>query len=287
MLNPLISIILPNYNHACYLHDRLDSIFNQTYTHFEVIILDDCSTDGSLELLSVYKNHPKVSHFIINSTNTGSPFKQWHKGLKLAQGEYIWIAESDDSCALNFLDEQLNILENTNAAIAVANTKILYKTELQRRVNHPIFKNADRLIVDLSSFLFCPILNMSTVLFKKELYGPLMTFDTYQIIGDRVFYFEAFQNKNIILNHHTASYFRKEDDSVSTLSSKGILYLKRYYIEHQRFAKSALVARKIDKEQYIAYVKRFFFRVRDRLDKKQKLSFTYAMLYMKFLNDIK
>lgn len=286
-MEPLISVILPNYNHASYLKVRLDSIFNQTYPYFEVIILDDCSTDGSLELLSVYKNHPKVSHFIVNSVNTGSPFKQWHKGLKLAKGDYIWIAESDDSCALNFLEAQLNIVQNTNASIAVADTKILYKTELQRKVNHPIFKNVDMLTIGLDSFLYCPILNMSTVLFKKELYSPLMTFDTYRIIGDRVFYFEAFQNQNIILNHDTTSYFRKEGNSVSTLSSKGILYLKRYYMEHQRFAKSALLAHKIDKELYIAYVRRFFYRVRDRLNKKQKFSFTYAMLYMKFLNDIK
>lgn len=173
------------------------------------------------------------------------------------------------------------------ASIAVAKTQILYKTELQRRVNHPIFKEKEALKINLDTFLYCPILNVSSALFKKSLYFSSVTFDTYRLIGDRVFYFEVFQNENILLNHNTVSYFRKEGDSVSTLSSKGILYLKRYYIEHQRFAKSALVARKIDKELYLAYVKHFFYWVRDRLNKKQKLSFTYAMLYMKFLNDIK
>ena len=50
----LVSIIVPNYNHARYLKERLDSIYNQTYRHFEVILLDDCSTDGSVEVLKEY-----------------------------------------------------------------------------------------------------------------------------------------------------------------------------------------------------------------------------------------
>ena len=106
-MSVLISIILPNYNHAIYLIDRLDSIFNQTYQNFEVIILDDASTDDSLAILNMYRNHPKVSNFIRNEKNTGSPFKQWAKGLRLAKGDLIWIAESDDDCDLNFLESQV------------------------------------------------------------------------------------------------------------------------------------------------------------------------------------
>src|SRR5690606_14670397 len=101
MKGNLVSIILPNYNHASYLPDRLNSIFNQSYQNFEVIILDDCSRDVSLEILNIYKGHPKVSHFIANEVNSGSPFKQWQKGLKLAKGDFVWIAESDDYCDLN------------------------------------------------------------------------------------------------------------------------------------------------------------------------------------------
>ena len=116
----LISVILPNYNHANYLEERLDSILNQTYTNFELIILDDASNDKSLSILEKYKKHKKVSHFIINKKNTGSPFLQWKKGLELARGEFIWIAESDDFCELNFLETQVKYLEN--ASISVAKT---------------------------------------------------------------------------------------------------------------------------------------------------------------------
>ena len=87
-----VSIIVPNYNYERYLKERINSILNQTYTDYELILLDDASTDNSAELLAKYKNHPKVSHVIINKENSGSPFKQWMKGILLAKGEWIWIA---------------------------------------------------------------------------------------------------------------------------------------------------------------------------------------------------
>jgi glycosyltransferase involved in cell wall biosynthesis len=107
MKTPSVSIILPNYNHKPFLEQRLDSVFNQTFQDFEVILLDDASTDNSLNILDKYKEHPKVSHFIVNKRNSGGPFRQWKKGIELARGEYIWIAESDDYCKLDFLEKIL------------------------------------------------------------------------------------------------------------------------------------------------------------------------------------
>ena len=88
-----VSVIVPCYNHAPYLKQRIESILNQTYQNFELILLDDVSPDESGEILLSYKDHPKVSHCIINERNSGSTFHQWNKGIALAQGELIWIAE--------------------------------------------------------------------------------------------------------------------------------------------------------------------------------------------------
>ena len=84
---PQVSVIVPNYNHALFLRQRLDSIFNQNFQDFEVIILDDCSTDNSKEIIEEYRNRPQVSHIVYNDTNSGSPFKQWAKGCDVARGE--------------------------------------------------------------------------------------------------------------------------------------------------------------------------------------------------------
>ena len=68
--DPLVSVVVPNYNYALYFDARLSSILNQTFQDFELILLDDASTDNSLELLDRYKNDPHVSHFIVNEQNT-------------------------------------------------------------------------------------------------------------------------------------------------------------------------------------------------------------------------
>jgi glycosyltransferase involved in cell wall biosynthesis len=81
-----VSVILPNYNHAVFLQKRIDSIFNQSFTDFELIILYDFSTDNSKEIIEQYREHPHVSHIVYNTENSGSTFKQWGKGIELAKG---------------------------------------------------------------------------------------------------------------------------------------------------------------------------------------------------------
>lgn len=95
-MTPKVSVIVPNYNHAPFLKDRLDSIFCQEFEDYEVILLDDGSTDGSRDLLQTYQGHPKVAKMVLNERNSGSTFRQWRKGIEVARGKYIWIAESDD-----------------------------------------------------------------------------------------------------------------------------------------------------------------------------------------------
>ena len=62
----MVSVIVPNYNHALYLHERIESILLQSYTEFELILLDDCSTDNSQDILNSYRNNPHVSHIVFN-----------------------------------------------------------------------------------------------------------------------------------------------------------------------------------------------------------------------------
>ncbi len=101
----MVSVIIPNYCHERYLTERIESVLAQTYTDFEVIILDDLSKDNSREVIERYRTNPHVSHIVYNEENSGSTFRQWEKGFALAKGEYIWIAESDDVAHPDFLKE--------------------------------------------------------------------------------------------------------------------------------------------------------------------------------------
>ena len=280
---PMISVILPNYNHANFLPERLHSIFNQTYTDFEVIILDDSSTDNSVTILNEYKSHPKLSHFIVNDNNTGSPFLQWKKGIDLAKGKYIWIAESDDSCELDFLEKQIKILEEKKAVVTVAKT-IKFKTKAKLgEVSHPIFKkDKNSPVLNEDQFLYCPVLNVSSLVFLRENALKACHFVNFRLIGDRVFYQEAFGEDIFYFNSQTQSFFRKEGDSVSSLVYKSINYYNLYFKEHIQFAYMFYNKNKISKQTYLSYIDRFFKRVRDRLQKKQKLSYTYFKIFIRY-----
>lgn len=101
---PAVSVIIPNYNHALYLQERFDSVLRQTFQDFEIILLDDCSTDDSDVLLRQFSQHPKVRTYIRNTANSGSPFVQWRRGLELSSAPLVWIAESDDVAEPRFLE---------------------------------------------------------------------------------------------------------------------------------------------------------------------------------------
>ncbi len=107
---PAVSVTVPNYNHARFLRQRIDSILNQTFRDFELILLDDASTDDSISILEEYAAHPKVSHFVVNDSNSGHPCQQWEKGLQLSSGNTIWIAESDDWAHSEFLERMYQLL---------------------------------------------------------------------------------------------------------------------------------------------------------------------------------
>jgi glycosyltransferase involved in cell wall biosynthesis len=108
--HPKVSIIVPNYNHARFLRQRVDSVLGQGYRDFELILLDDCSTDDSRAILSSYGGDPRV-RIEFNEANSGSTFKQWNKGVRLARGEYVWIAESDDYATPQLLEMLVSRLD--------------------------------------------------------------------------------------------------------------------------------------------------------------------------------
>jgi len=119
MKTPSVSVIVPNYNHARFLRQRLDTILAQTYQDFELILLDDCSTDESRRVLSEYASDPRVTHVEFNETNSGSTFKQWNKGARVACGKYVWIAESDDYADPRLLEVLVSQLD-ADASVILA-----------------------------------------------------------------------------------------------------------------------------------------------------------------------
>lgn len=106
---PLCSVVLPAYNVAPYVGEAIESVLAQTYPNYELIIVDDASTDGTLEILSRYRAHPKVRLFR-NPTNLGMS-ANWNAGLRQARGELVAKLDADDLYAPNFLQEVVPIFQ--------------------------------------------------------------------------------------------------------------------------------------------------------------------------------
>ena len=178
-----VSVIVLNYNHSKYLQQRIESILNQTYTDFELIILDDNSTDNSKEIIDSYvKKHPEIKNFY-NTKNTGNPCKQWDLGVSKASGKYLWIAESDDFADPEFLKEAVQILdENEKNGLVYCNVMVIneqtnstYITsdkikKIEKQKWRKEYSNNGREELHGFFYLNNRICNVSGVLFRKEIY---------------------------------------------------------------------------------------------------------------------
>jgi glycosyltransferase involved in cell wall biosynthesis len=219
----MISIIVPNYNHGKYLKERMESILNQTFKDFEVIILDDLSTDDSKGVIERYRGNPKISHTIYNSKNSGSPFKQWQKGIERAKGKYIWIAESDDFCASNFLEVAVAKLQQKDAQVFVA--KSVRVDESSKSIDEFEWWYEDlggerwksdyvnSCEDEIKSYLSkkCTIINTSAVVFENtpNLSSFLDRITKFKSCGDWLFWLMYFSDsKRIAYSTATSNYFR-------------------------------------------------------------------------------
>jgi len=226
---PKVSVVIPNYNHASYLKERIDSVLNQTYTNFELIMLDDCSTDKSNEILAEYKDHEKVSEFVINNKNSGSVFHQWEKGIHLAKGEYVWIAESDDWAEPTLLENLVNVLDgNSNVGLVSCDSVVENGTKEKSLISeYLISKYKDNRwgsyyihsgICELQEVMIfnCTIGNVSSVLFRKEILLQANPFDvSLRFSGDWYCYLKVAAISDIAYINEPLNHFRRHAKSTS------------------------------------------------------------------------
>lgn len=109
---PRVTVFLPVYNSENYVSEAIDSVLSQSFTDFELLIIDDGSSDNTPSVLKSYEEDPRV-RIVIQDENKGQPYTRNH-GLDLARGEYIAFVDSDDKCAVNRLERQVDFLERND-----------------------------------------------------------------------------------------------------------------------------------------------------------------------------
>lgn len=221
MDNPLVSVIVPNYNYARYLPERMESILQQTYQHFEVIILDDVSKDNSREVIESYRHNPHVSTIVYNDVNSGSTFKQWHKGFELAQGELIWIAESDDKCEPVLLERLVaEFQRDNNLVLAFALDCFFHDTGESSKFVPKDQAPITRLSGDdfIKGYMLDGnyVGNASSAVFRKDV--ALLVDDGYMSFkssGDHLFWIELSERGNVAIINEHLNYCRRHGNNVT------------------------------------------------------------------------
>jgi glycosyltransferase involved in cell wall biosynthesis len=230
---PKVSVVVPNYNHARFLRQRVDSILRQTYQDFELILLDDCSADDSRSIISSYAADPRV-RIQFNEVNSGSPFKQWNRGVRLARGEYVWIAESDDYANERLLERLLKVLEkDPEVTFAYCRSWRISEDGQQNGFVELSFRfldahrwNADFLADGReecrTSFLCTnPVQNASAVVFRKVIFERVGGADeNLRVCGDwKLWAGMAFEGK-IAYVGEPLNYHRDHSESVRSKSNR-------------------------------------------------------------------
>lgn len=119
--NPKITAILPCFNHAQFLEERIQTVLGQTHPVDQIVFLDDASTDGSSDIAKkLLAKFPGEVDYCINTINSGSPFAQWNAGVRLAKHDLIWIAETDDSCDSRLIENLYSALADSGAVLGYA-----------------------------------------------------------------------------------------------------------------------------------------------------------------------
>ena len=245
---PKISAIVPNYNHGKYLRERLDSIFNQTYDNYELLILDDCSSDDSRTIIEEYqKLYPAKIKVFLNQENSGSVFKQWRKGLSHAEGSLIWICESDDSCESDFLETLVGHFADPSIMIAFGKIQFIDENSVEFEGLDEYREKAapgiwEQIYIETAHHWFNHglgvsnlIANVGGCLFRKQEL-PESVWEKaqgFKACADWYLYVNLAGGGRIAYNPLAKSYFRQhgKNTSVSNYVSD------KYYDEHYRVAK--------------------------------------------------
>ena len=223
-----LSIIVPSYNHAGFLDERLNSIVNQTFKDWEMIIIDDCSTDDSQIILKefVKENKSRIKAFIVNDKNSGSGYFSWKKGLDLVQTKYIWIAETDDYSDPTFLEKLVSYIENNDdvnlvfsASNYVEDGVITYDTSFRTKdldVNDSEFKKfPSSVLIDKMPFETL-ITNASSVVFRTPKKSIPETIFQHKQSSDLFLWTHLVEHSNFAFFNQKLNYFRRHKDSTTT-----------------------------------------------------------------------
>lgn len=244
-LAPQLSVVVPNYNYEAYLPERLESIQKQTYQDFELILLDDVSPDNSLEVLNKYAEKRPYARVLPNKVNSGSPFKQWIKGIREARAELIWMAEADDFAENDLVETLLPSMEDRNVFLSYVKSVPVnsdgevmgdYEPIYLDRINHGRWSRSyqcnDNVEMNEGLGIANCIPNASSVIMRKFEPDPWFeeTVSKMRLCGDWFFYIRAIYGGEIAYSQRALNYHRRHASTVTSQLEGSLKYFEELQV---------------------------------------------------------
>lgn len=267
MIKGRVTAIVASYNHAGYLKERMDSLVNQTWKDLEIIVIDDYSTDHSLEILRPYTKYPQVK-LIENKKNAG-----WvsvsNQGLKMATGEFVIFENCDDFCNVRQIENLVNALHvHSSAGIAFCRSSMVDEHSVvygddyhvrEKAFKQHVEKNTFFTGNEMCKFLFhsCVLPNLSAVLFRKEDLDRVGGFSQeFLVCADWELFFKIAQIKNFIYVPEALNSFRQHRATIRKSTKEKIVY-DEYFRLLSRYIKQTSLS-KIEKFSFFLWVSRLW-----------------------------
>jgi glycosyltransferase involved in cell wall biosynthesis len=221
---------------------RLQSIVAQTVPIFELIILDDASSDGSVDVVCSWLERNNIeARLIVNDRNSGCVTRQWAKGVQAARGELVWIAEADDLCSADLLKTLLPPLRDQDVVLSYCESR---QIDENGSITAPDYRDyvedvsktrwrqayvrdgSDEIVNALAIKNTIP--NVSAVLFRREplaavLSEKLEAIASYRQAGDWYVYMEVLERGKVAFNPANCNSHRRHSASVVGAVAKGAL----------------------------------------------------------------
>tara|TARA_Y100001958_G_C21130721_1_gene472131 strand:+ start:25 stop:771 length:747 start_codon:yes stop_codon:yes gene_type:complete len=232
-LKDLVSIITPTYNSEEYISVTINSILSQTYSNFELIIIDDFSTDNTLECVKKFDD--KRIKILKNSKNRGAAFCR-NKGLKNANGRYLSFCDSDDFWEIDKTNAQIKLMKQDNCSISFTSYSV-YNSDLKKKLYKINVPNK----INYEGYLKNTIIGMSTSIIDKNKVKGIEFVDLR--IRQDTYLWMSLLKRGIIANGYDLNMvkYRLADNSISSNKFKAakVVWHLYYDLEKLGFFKSS------------------------------------------------
>lgn len=158
---PLVSVVMPAYNAEKFISEAINSVLKQTYSVFELLIVDDCSSDSTAKIVNGFTDSRIV--YLKNEKNSGPAFSR-NRGIEAAAGDYIAFLDSDDVWHKDKIERQLALAERTDADIVYCSYSLIDSTGEKTRADFIVPETTD-----FEAMLKESVMSCSTVVIKSEL----------------------------------------------------------------------------------------------------------------------